>query len=100
MATAVVVTYNSARWIRPCLSALDPMPTIVVDNASGDATVDIVRREFPAVRLVTRHTNGGYAVAVNEGWRLAAPDDVLILNPTWSRVQGVSPRSRNISRRI
>ena len=81
MTTAVVVTYNSERWIRACLSVLADVPTIVVDNASVDGTVDLVRDEFPAVRLVARPTNGGYAVGVNEGCLLAAPDDVLILNP-------------------
>jgi N-acetylglucosaminyl-diphospho-decaprenol L-rhamnosyltransferase len=81
LTTAVVVTFNSARWIEACLTALVDVPTIVVDNASTDGTVEMVRERFPGVRLVERSSNGGYAVAVNEGWRLAAPDDVLVLNP-------------------
>lgn len=81
MITAIVITYNSAQWIRACLQSLGGVPTIVVDNASRDETVAIVREEFPAVRLVARASNGGYAVAVNEGAALVPEDDVLVLNP-------------------
>jgi GT2 family glycosyltransferase len=79
--TAIVVTFNSTRWIRDCLAALGDRPTIVVDNASRDETTEIVREHFPNVRLIARGRNGGYAVAVNEGCRVAADDDVLIVNP-------------------
>lgn len=81
MTTAIVVTYNSAAWIRGCLESLADIPTIVVDNASRDATVVTVRDEFPDVRLVDRSRNGGYAVAVNQAAALVPEDDVLVLNP-------------------
>jgi GT2 family glycosyltransferase len=54
---------------------------VVVDNASSDGTVEAVRELFPNVRLVPRSSNGGYAVAVNQGARLVPTDDVLVLNP-------------------
>jgi len=81
MITAIVVTYNSAVFVQRCLEALDGVSTIVVDNASRDGTLNIVRERFPDVRLVSRARNGGFAVAVNEGIALAEPDDVLVLNP-------------------
>jgi GT2 family glycosyltransferase len=79
--TAVVVTYDSERWIRRCLTALASMPTIVVDNASRDGTASIVAAEYPDVRLLRRRTNGGFAVAVNEGCRMAPHSDILLVNP-------------------
>jgi len=79
--TAIVVTYDSAAWIRACLGALHGIPTIVVDNASRDDSVAIVRSEFPAVRLIARADNGGFAVAVNEGCRAAPDDAILLVNP-------------------
>jgi len=79
--TALVVTYNSSRWMRDCLAALDGVPTIVIDNASQDDTVAIVRREFPHVRVIERSRNGGYSVAVNDGARAVPADDVMIVNP-------------------
>ncbi len=81
MTTAIVVTYRSAGWIRECLRSLRGVPTIVVDNAGGDETVAIVRTEFPDVRVIERATNGGFAVAINEGCRAAPADDILLANP-------------------
>jgi len=81
MTIAVVVTYDSSRWIARCLEALGDFPTIVVDNASRDDTVAIVRGQFPAVRLVARTSNAGYAVAANEASALVPDDDVIVLNP-------------------
>jgi hypothetical protein len=81
MTTAVVVTYNSARWMRDCLSHLDGFPAIVVDNASQDDTVALVRRAFPHVRVIARSRNDGFAVAVNEASRSVPDEDVLLVNP-------------------
>jgi hypothetical protein len=79
--TAVVVTYDSARWIERCLSSLAGTPTVVVDNASRDGTAAIVRERFPDVRLIPRRANAGFAVGVNEGTRAALSDDILLVNP-------------------
>lgn len=81
MITAVVVTYNSARWIDRCLTSLAGTPTVVVDNASRDGTPSIVRDRHPAVRLIARSRNSGFAVGVNEGARVAPDDDILVFNP-------------------
>jgi N-acetylglucosaminyl-diphospho-decaprenol L-rhamnosyltransferase len=79
--TALVVTYESGAWIRACLGTLEGIPTIVVDNASRDDALAIVRSEFPAVRVIARPDNGGFAVAVNDGCRAAPDDDILLVNP-------------------
>lgn len=81
MTTAIVVTFNSAAWIRDCLGTLGDLPAIVVDNASQDGTPDIVRAEFPAVTLIPRARNGGFAVAVNDALRTLPGEDVLLVNP-------------------
>lgn len=81
MTTAIVITYDSAAWIRRCLRSLAGVPTIVVDNASRDGSAGIVREEFPAVRLIRRERNGGFGVAVNEAAALVPDDDVLLFNP-------------------
>lgn len=81
MTTAIVVTYDSAAWINRCLRSLEGTPTVVIDNASRDATVEIVTRGHPAVRLIRREWNGGFAVAVNQAAGLVPDDDVLLVNP-------------------
>jgi N-acetylglucosaminyl-diphospho-decaprenol L-rhamnosyltransferase len=78
--TAVVVTYRSAPWIRSCLTALDGIPTVVIDNAGPDETAAIVAQEFPTSRLIVRSRNEGFAVAVNEALA-GIEDDVLVVNP-------------------
>ena len=83
----VVVTYNSARDIVGLLESLPAaageltLRTVVVDNGSADATVDLVRA-FPGVTCVETGTNLGYAGGINVG-RDHAGDytALLVLNP-------------------
>jgi len=54
---------------------------IVVDNDSDDGTVEMLRSEFPTVRLVANNFNKGFSCACNQGINLATGDFVLLLNP-------------------
>jgi GT2 family glycosyltransferase len=56
------------------------MDVTVVDNASGDGSVDIVRDHFPWVRLVRNDRNLGFGAAHNQAMRLARGRYLLILN--------------------
>jgi len=54
----VIVNWNGERFLDRCLSALQaqtvaPHEIILLDNASSDASLDIVRR-FPSVRLMAQ----------------------------------------------
>lgn len=53
---------------------------IVVDNASGDGTPEMVRKKFPRVRMIANHRNRGFAAACNQGARVAAGKYLLFLN--------------------
>ena len=78
----VVVTYNSADTISACLEPLMLDPALrltVVDNASSDHTVDLVREMD--VEVVARSVNGGFAVGCNVGWMKGRAPYVLFLNP-------------------
>lgn len=85
--SVVIVTWRSAATIADCLrSVLDGqdgprLEILVLDNAGGDATVQIVRDAFPGVMLVETGGNVGFAHAVNIGLRLARGRYVLLLNP-------------------
>jgi len=85
--SVIVITYNSADVVRGCLDALarsqftGTCEVIVVDNASRDNTVQIVRSEYPSVTLVVEHENLGYSRGVNSGIRYASGRYFLILNP-------------------
>ena len=83
----IIVTYNSADEIGPCLDSLvgrtDPLATTitVVDNASTDGTVDLVRRAWPSVQIIASASNTGFSRANNRGIRATTGDYVLLLNP-------------------
>lgn len=87
----VIVNYNTCDLLRDCLrsvfsSRLDmtrlpveqqgPQPRVlaldvcVVDNASPDGSVAMVRQEFPQVRVIANPGNVGYPAANNQGLRL------------------------------
>jgi len=53
---------------------------VLVDNASGDGSVDQIRAAFPDLRIVECDSNGGYAAGMNLGVRhLASTSDVLLV---------------------
>jgi GT2 family glycosyltransferase len=85
--TLVVVNWNSERFLERCLIALmaqsvKPYEIILVDNASTDASLDIVRC-FPAVRLLAQKKNHGFARGNNLAIEVAdvRSEWVALLNP-------------------
>jgi GT2 family glycosyltransferase len=54
---------------------------IVVDNASTDGSVEMVRTEFPNVTLIANPSNTGFSAANNLGIATAQGRYVLLLNP-------------------
>jgi len=76
---AVVVTYDALPWIEQCLASIHGVPTVVVDNGSGDGTVDVVRERFPEARVVEEQ-NRGLAAGWNVGIRETDSRYVLLLN--------------------
>ena len=84
--SVLVVTYGSPELTRACLASLlaeapESCEVIVVDNASGDGTPDMVEREFPAIQLIRSDRNLGFARANNVAARAARGEYLLLLNP-------------------
>ena len=86
----VIVTYFSEREIGACLDAAlaSGAEVVVVDNASGDGTVQEVARH-PGARLIANHSNRGFAAAANQGIRALSSPYVLLLNPDAIVVEGL-----------
>jgi len=82
--TIVVVTHNSADVAAQCLDSIERhaqgASTIVVDNASGDASVEIARAR-PLVRVIASAGNEGFSKANNRALREVATEFALVLNP-------------------
>jgi GT2 family glycosyltransferase len=85
--TVVIVTYKSADHIAGCIDsvlesgATVPLKVVVVDNASHDGTVEMIRSRFPEAELIENPRNVGFASAVNRGASLATSRYLMILNP-------------------
>src|SRR5437870_3118866 len=83
----VIVSFNTRDSLRRCLrSILEYPPSIryevlVIDNASPDASANMVAEEFPEVRLIRSGENEGYGVAVNSGVQHAEGTLLMFLNP-------------------
>lgn len=79
----VVVTRNSSRYLERCLETVAGRgdEIVVVDNASADGSPELVRRRFPAIRIVELDDNAGYGPANNVGFEATESEYVLVLNP-------------------
>jgi len=83
--TAIVVSWNVSAALNRCLASLQNSVDIhlditVVDNASSDGSAELVRKNFPNVRLIANPTNRGFAAAVNQGMN-GSIGDVVLINP-------------------
>jgi len=77
----VVVSFNTVYKLRRCLACIEPEhEVIVVDNGSNDGSPELVRTEFPAVKMIENSGNVGFGAANNQGIDLASRELVLFLN--------------------
>ena len=83
----IIVTWNCREYVRNCLRSIRDYPPagssdiIVVDNASTDGTVEMIRAEYPDVRIIRNASNDGFASANNTALREVDSKYVLLLNP-------------------
>jgi len=69
LASVVVPTFNGAHLLPECLDSLQgqsyaALEVVVADGASSDATVDMMARRYPGVRLLRLRRNGGFTANV------------------------------------
>ena len=84
---SIIVSYNFEPWISRCLNSLlaseYPTDILVIDNASADKTVEIIRERYPSVRVLPNAANLGFGGANNMGLREALSqgyDAVFLIN--------------------
>lgn len=79
----VIVNYNTREHLLACLAsalAEHPWGVVVVDNASRDGSVELVRSTYPEVTLRSNPGNPGYGAAANQGISASDAEYVLLLN--------------------
>lgn len=90
----VIPNYQGEKFLGGCLDSLlaqtrPPDEIIVVDDASLDGSVALVRQQYPQVRLLVRPRNGGFAACANKGLDAATGEIVCLFNndaeaaPNW-----------------
>jgi GT2 family glycosyltransferase len=94
----IIVNYNTRELLQACLNSIFAsegslsFKVVVVDNASTDGSIGMVKSDFPQVELISSQVNGGFAYANNLGLRhvgfgepgsalASAPRYALLLNP-------------------
>lgn len=83
----IIVNWNSTGYLLKCLESIyahtqkTTFEIIVVDNASPDADVGIVKDKYPDVVVIESRQNLGFAGANNLGFRTSRGAWVVFLNP-------------------
>ena len=97
----VIVNYNVKYFLEQCLESVFSsnltfeeeivgapqhaesieLEVFVVDNASVDGSVEMVKAKYPQVHLIANDDNVGFAKANNQALRLCTGDLILLLNP-------------------
>ena len=81
----LVLNYNGEPFIEACLKSVlaqdhDLREVLVIDNGSTDRSAEIVKRDFPGVRLLETGANLGFAAGMNLGIDRTDAELLLLLN--------------------
>ena len=82
----VIVNWNTKKLLYDCLTSVYAttkevsFEVIVIDNASRDGSVEMIKSDFPKVELIANTENRGFAAANNQGISIAVGRYILFLN--------------------
>lgn len=85
LVSIIILSYNNQAFIDKCLLCTigqdyRPVEVIVVDQGSTDGTSELVRHQFPHVRLIENDRNTGFADGTNRGICASTGEYLLLLN--------------------
>lgn len=82
----IIVNYNTKDLLKDCLQSIFKhiqnldYEVIVIDNASSDGSVEMIKNDFLQVKLFQNQENLGFAKANNQGVKEARGSYILLLN--------------------
>lgn len=85
--SVVIVNYNVEYFLDQCLSSVHrackgiDAEVFVVDNASSDGSLEMLRQKHPTVKLIANRDNVGFSKANNQAILQSKGEYVLLLNP-------------------
>ncbi|MEJ2507345.1 MAG: glycosyltransferase, partial [Ignavibacteriaceae bacterium] len=83
----IIVNYNVKEFLQNLLYSIEKASTnitkevIVVDNASDDGSVNLIKEKFPSVKLIENQSNVGFGIANNQALKMANGEFLLLINP-------------------
>ena len=97
--SVIIVSWNVRDLLQRALASVyaswgrkTGLEIIVVDNASHDDSVAMLRASFPDVQVIANTENRGFTGGNNQGLTAATGDFLLLLNPDTEIVQDALPR--------
>lgn len=83
----IIVNWKVKELLKQCLNSIfshlsgQEFEVIVVDNSSQDGSVEMIKNDFPEIKLIVNQSNLGFAKACNQGIRIARGKYLFLLNP-------------------
>ena len=85
--SVVIVNWNAREFLKPCLDSVMAardglsLEIWVVDNASRDGSVTMLRECYPQVKVIANDENRGFAAANNQALARVRGKYAILLNP-------------------
>lgn len=82
----IIINWNTRQILSECLHSVRATcqgldyKVIVVDNASTDGSIAMLREDFPEVQVIQNQTNVGFARANNQAMQASTGEYLLLLN--------------------
>ena len=83
----IIVNYNVKEFLQNLLHSIEKASSniskeiIIIDNASDDGSVEVIKEKFPSVKLIENKVNVGFGRANNQGLAIARGNYILFINP-------------------
>ena len=93
-----IINYNTSDLLRECLHSIlvqNVEEIVVVDNASADCSVEMMKAEFPSVPLLALEKNLGFGAASNRGIKACHAEQIVLLNADTQMKPGSLQALRN-----
>lgn len=93
-----IINYNTRDLLRECLHSILVQTVdeiVVVDNASADCSVEMMKAEFPSIPLLALGKNLGFGAASNRGIKACNSEQIVLLNADTQMKTGSLQALRN-----
>ena len=83
----IIINYNVKEFLQNLLHSIEKASAniskeiIIVDNASDDGSVELIKQRFPSCKLISNDKNLGFGKANNQALKIATGKYFLLINP-------------------